>query len=323
MFPYMGSKRKELPQIQQQEPADFKTVVDVFGGGGSIALNYIKREDFKGNVVYNDRIRTLVRIFEIVRDGDEAIKALLAQVDEIEVNDEQFKVYQAKYKEALASNTSDPVTFLYLVNNCMHGNLFSHVTGKKKNDDGTYTQVSKSTASTARTMSENSRIDWSRFTMTNDDYKDLMNKYKSDPDAFIYCDPPYTGKYGNNVSYGVSNHTDYLSWIAEFMQDKDTKCKVMLNLEFNGDTYHKLKPMIKMTYQVNYATRKVFRSTYHIIACNYDPPERKTTIWDTIAEMEKREKAKQKEKTKCPYCSNEYVKLDVHLKRMQGKKGHP
>ena len=65
--PYKGGKYKELHKIYENEPKSFTRVVDVFGGGGSVSLNYAAR----GFVVhYNDKYEDLVRMWEMLQDSE-------------------------------------------------------------------------------------------------------------------------------------------------------------------------------------------------------------------------------------------------------------
>ena len=64
--------------------------------------------------------------------------------------------------------------------------------------------------------------------ITNDDFKQVMEKYHDDVDAFMFLDPPYL--FSNNSTYIPQNvetdMTDIVVYIYEFF--KTCKCKVML-----------------------------------------------------------------------------------------------
>ena len=60
---------------------------------------------------------------------------------------------------------------------------------------------------------------------------ELMNKYKSCKDAFLYLDPPYFKR--DCRSYKTGGDKEFLPFILKFMKDPETKCKVMLNVIYD------------------------------------------------------------------------------------------
>jgi site-specific DNA-adenine methylase len=103
-----------------------------------------------------------------------------------------------------------------------------------------------------------------------------MIKYKLDPLAFLYLDPPYNSKNTSTESYIAMSgeYHNYLLFIQEFINDPTTKCRVMLNVDFTGDVYCRFKDNIKHHYPVRYSAQTSINDKskppiYHTIILNY------------------------------------------------------
>jgi hypothetical protein len=99
--------------------------------------------------------------------------------------------------------------------------------------------------------------------ITNNDFKEVMNEYKDNKDAFLYLDPPYMDSYnGGYSSFHSKNYNDDLSikdntemyiYLLEFL--KDCKCKVLFSINNCALTKYIYKDFIKDTYN------KIYQST--------------------------------------------------------------
>ena len=67
-LPYTGNKGQKAQQIMDILP-DSNRFVDVFGGGGSVSLHAISSGKYK-NVLYNDRIKSVVELLKALINGD-------------------------------------------------------------------------------------------------------------------------------------------------------------------------------------------------------------------------------------------------------------
>ena len=70
-LPYMGSKRKLASQIVDkilEDNPNTKYVYDLFGGGGSISFEFLKRENV-AQVIYNDANKSISTLLETIRDN--------------------------------------------------------------------------------------------------------------------------------------------------------------------------------------------------------------------------------------------------------------
>jgi site-specific DNA-adenine methylase len=264
MFVYIGSKRLELNQIRECEPLEFKTFVDVVGGAGNVYLDYLKR--FPHVIcVYNDFDECLSGVFTEVSKGN--AKKLDHDVEEM------FKCVKRDELITKIENGDEkktPLNFLFLTRTSARGmwNVKQFCKLKKG-----IPALSPSSLQKYESIINNP------FVIHNKDYRDMMNLYKNDETAFLYLDPPYNGKGKSrttNLIYknGKVYH-DFLIFIEEFMKDPETKCKVMLNIDFRGDVYVRFKDLIKLVYPVRYSPTNSTKpenkksQQYHVIITNY------------------------------------------------------
>ena len=106
-----------------------------------------------------------------------------------------------------------------------------------------------------------------------EDYKTIMDEYKENKDAFIFCDPPYLTS--NNTKYkglneydenkNIVDNTKIYIELLEYL--KTSKCKIMILLNKNAIIDYIFKDYIKDHYHKIY---QVFKKKEHInIICNY------------------------------------------------------
>lgn len=109
-------------------------------------------------------------------------------------------------------------------------------------------------------------INWINFfnnsIITNYDYKDILDKYKDNENAFIYLDPPYLDSY--NGSYGayktedksiITDNTGMYIIFLEYL--KNCKCKVLFSINSNAITRYLYKDYIKDNYQHIYQSTQI------------------------------------------------------------------
>jgi len=266
MFVYVGSKRLELNQIRECEPLEFKTFVDVFGGAGNVYLDYLKR--FPHVIcLYNDFDEGISGVFTEVSKGN--AKKLDHDVEEM------FKSEGTSFRDELITKIENgdekktPTNFLFLLRTAARGMWNSkHFCKLKKGVPA----LSPSSLQKYESIINNP------FVIHNKDYRDMMNLYKHDETAFLYLDPPYNGKGTTTSTYKMITqgvYHNFLIFIEEFMKDPETKCKVMLNIDFQGDVYVRFKDLIKLVYPVRYSPSNSTKSEnkksqqYHVIISNY------------------------------------------------------
>lgn len=98
---------------------------------------------------------------------------------------------------------------------------------------------------------------------------DVLQQYKDDADAFLYCDPPYVSK--TNKQYTTVFTSAQLKSIYDFMKDDATKCRIMLNVDYTGWTRETFNDLVKCAYTKSYGIKscKDIYQKYHLIICNY------------------------------------------------------
>ena len=64
---FFGSKRKEVQHIEKNQPQNFNKFIDVFGGGGNVALYYHQQ----GHITsYNDIEKVLCEMMQTIQKGN-------------------------------------------------------------------------------------------------------------------------------------------------------------------------------------------------------------------------------------------------------------
>ena len=108
-----------------------------------------------------------------------------------------------------------------------------------------------------------------RMRKTHLDYREVMEEYRGDPDAFLYLDPPYVSK--TVKQYTQIFTVDDLMWLYNFLDDPNTKCNVMLNVDYTGWTRETFAKRFRLCYPVTYGVTSCvdIYQKFHIMVCNY------------------------------------------------------
>jgi len=258
---YLGGKRREIHHIIKYQPKEFNKLIDTFGGGNAVGLWY-SQEYPKLEIHYNDINKEITELYKMLKDGGEITK-VLEEFSKIDLNDEElyYKVSNGEIE------MNENVKYIYLKSISRMGDIHRRLFNKRKNKDGTYTNESRNLKSYAKFYKY--RDVMKNMTITCKDYKEILDQYKDDENAFLYLVPPYISK--KTCEYNVEFKADNLVYIKEFM--KTCKCKVMLNVDFLGYTYDLFKDNIKHYYQVKYASSTAravnIYQKYHCLVCNY------------------------------------------------------
>jgi site-specific DNA-adenine methylase len=98
------------------------------------------------------------------------------------------------------------------------------------------------------------------------DYKNVMNRYKNDSQAFIFLDPPYLGFVGLYDNENLANvNNDFYYYLLNFI--KTCKCRIMVVLKQIPLIDIVFKDYIIHTYDKTYELSK--KDVKHIIITNY------------------------------------------------------
>lgn len=248
-FPYLGSKRKELKIIQQHLPENFEKFVDVFGGGGSVSLFAASNKNIQ--VYYNDGQKSLADFFTILLDEDKTDQ-FIDEFDEMEKSKETFK-NMVKDKTYL----TDP-KMLFFRQRYSFKSIGTLYNDRAEINMPAYLDY----------LRRYSKI--KNLHVTNEDFMITMERYKDDPTAFLYLDPPYIEKAVQlyDKKFNVAD-IDYI-----LLYFKTCQCKIMLHIIYSPYIREKFGEYVKVFYPISYSsndaeTSKKYFSRYHIILCNY------------------------------------------------------
>ena len=109
-------------------------------------------------------------------------------------------------------------------------------------------------------------MDWffKHSKITNTDYKEIINEYKDNENAFIYLDPPYVDSYNTGYVGYQKGHYDEESKVIDntkmyidLLDILSCKCKVLFSINENAITKHIYKDFIKKTYNHRYSLGKI------------------------------------------------------------------
>ena len=253
---YQGSKRNELDIIEKYEPKIYDVFIDVFGGGANVSLFYLKKNK---NVVYNDINIDMCNLLKILKD-EEQTNQLITEYNNICKNhntDFFYKVFDKNIDITPCCRLVylSCICFRSMVNNRMP-KINNNIIAKPKNISyyKKYNTILKD------------------IKILNQDYKEILDKYKDDENKFLYLDPPYVDKKINE--YGVNFTIVDLLHIKEFFNI--CKCKIFLHIDFTGWTYFNFKEYIKFIYPIRYSMSnkkkdvKDIYQKYHCIITNYN-----------------------------------------------------
>jgi site-specific DNA-adenine methylase len=110
---------------------------------------------------------------------------------------------------------------------------------------------------------------------SNDDFSKIMDRFKDDDQAFIFCDPPYfescntkyrlCDKLGNSIGKEIKDNTKMYIDLLYYLQA--SKAKIMLIINKNAITSYLYYDYIRGEYKKTYQWFK--RKTKHLIITNY------------------------------------------------------
>lgn len=258
---FFGSKRKELHHIEKYQPEKFNKMVDVFGGGANVALYYNQ----KGYIThYNDIAKHLTELMTIIQCEKQTNK-LIKKIEVLDIDFDEEKIILTRDK-FIKSPTIE--LYMLLLRYSMRSMIYSGLLQKKKNKDtGEYTQEIRGDYHKLKDYPPIFKTN--KMKITNLNYLEVINNYKDDDNAFIYCDPPYVST--NCSFYGECRFTiDDVLTLNKIINDGSYKCHIMVHIEFLGYTYNLFKKHIKYYYPKRYSiyTKNMYEK-YIMIVTNY------------------------------------------------------
>ena len=254
-IPFLGSKRLEIKYIVENQPDEFKKIIDVFGGGGSISLHYFQNGY---DTQYNDIDHAMTELFNAIQD-EETIKKIVDNVNNYEVGED--------LKEVLKSyqDNQDLESLLLLKRHAYRGLTTTYMINKRKINGEL---VVEQHYNPNKLLKYPAIFKEKKLKVSNNNYKIILEDYKDDEDIFLYLDPPYLSTDCSDYINGIFVYDDII-YIENYL--KTCKCKVMLHIEFTGYVYDKFKDYLKFYYpkRYNLSGKNMIYQKYICIITNY------------------------------------------------------
>ena len=188
---YTGGKYKLLPQILPFFPTEINTFVDLFTGGGNIAVNVnankIIANDFEPHIIGIYKTFQKYEIEELIKTIEVAIQAFGLTIE----NADNFNNFRAYYNKHIEDGYSFIMPIMLYVLICYS---FNHQF--RFNSKGEFNMpFGKNRSQWNNTMKKNlinfhKAITEKNIIFTNKDFNELKIDKLSSND-FVYCDPPY------------------------------------------------------------------------------------------------------------------------------------
>ena len=189
---YTGGKYKLLPQILPLFPSEIDTFVDLFTGGGNIAVNI----NNANKIVANDFETRIIEIYKTFQkyEIDELIETIELAIQRFGLtkeNADSFNNFRTHYNKHIEDGYSFIMPVMLYVLICYS---FNHQF--RFNSKGEFNMpFGKNRSQWNNTMKKNlisfhKAITEKNIIFTNKDFTELkLDKLK--PNDFVYCDPPY------------------------------------------------------------------------------------------------------------------------------------
>lgn len=188
---YTGGKYKLLPQILPFFPTEINTFVDLFTGGGNIAVNVnankIIANDFEPHIIGIYKTFQKYEIEELIKTIEVAIQTFGLTIE----NANNFNNFRAYYNKHIEDGYSFIMPIMLYVLICYS---FNHQF--RFNSKGEFNMpFGKNRSQWNNTMKKNlinfhKVITEKNIIFTNKDFNELKIDKLSSND-FVYCDPPY------------------------------------------------------------------------------------------------------------------------------------
>ena len=188
---YTGGKYKLLPQILPLFPTEINTFVDLFTGGGNIAVNVnankIIANDFEPHIIHIYKTFQKYEIEELIKTIELAIQRFGLTIE----NADNFNKFREYYNKHIEDGYSFIMPIMLYVLICYS---FNHQF--RFNSKGEFNMpFGKNRSQWNDTMKKNlinfhKAIIEKNIIFTNKNFNELKVD-KLTPNDFVYCDPPY------------------------------------------------------------------------------------------------------------------------------------
>ena len=261
-FCYVGNKYKQLPQLMQIFPEKSNNFIDLFTGGGDVAINMFSRAE---HIFANDINSFSIDIMKVFKEQD--INDILTFIDKrikefklTKTNKEGYMKYRSLYNER--GSYYSPLDLFTLARYSFNNNMRFNNNGEMNSAFGA------NRSSFNPNQRNNTILLWKalqNITITNLDFRDFPINNLNESD-FIYCDPPYliTDAYYNN---GADKSNQRLTYeddkaLFDFLDSCKAKWAMSNVLMHRGN---KNEPLIEWANK--YYTYNIKSDYSHCVAC--------------------------------------------------------
>ncbi len=247
LFGRLGNKQQDIQFFKKYLPLDVKTIVEPFGGTFAITRLFQTDDKYKKIVNDNDDV-----IFKIYKNADKYNKLKIKLNDIALKNKKDGYVDFIKFNEAVDKDKT-----------ILKDDLYNYWRKEKI--------IKGSFVNTVNNPDSSELVNFmKKINFLNDDYLNIINKYKVKKDTFIFLDPPYlfsdNGQY-QKQSGDDSDMTDMIIHILNIMNDKKTKAKIMLIINDLKIIRMLYGDLVKDSYAKTYGFSH--KKEKHLIIMNY------------------------------------------------------
>jgi len=256
---YTGGKFKLLPQLLELFPEHINTFVDLFAGGGNVAVN-VKAK----HIIYND---ILWQVPEMLREFkcygvNECLRRIDKYIEEYRLTKENKDGYLALRQRYNSSNQTDFIMLYTLI--CYAFNWQIRFNSKQEyNMPFGKDRSSFNPALREKFIAFVNRLQEMDIQFFSNDFREIKVD-KLGKDDFVYCDPPYlitVASYNERGGWGEQAEKDLLSKLDE-IDKAGVKFALSNVLESKGKSNDILKEWAKK-YNVNYLNSTYSNCSYH------------------------------------------------------------
>lgn len=269
---YTGGKYKLLPQLLPLFPQDINTFVDLFTGGGNVAININSK-----NIIANDFMKQIIQIYNTFKVSgiDNILNDINDNIKKYNLNKQNQEGY-LKLRE-FYNKTKNPVDLFTLI--CYSFNHSIRFNSKEEFNIA----FGKDRSEFNKTIENNLKEFVSKIkniNFTSMDFRDLINGFEFKQDDFLYADPPYLITVANYNENGGWTRMDEIQLLLELdkLNNKGVKFGLSNVLTHKGKTNDILLEWSK-NYNVhhlninygnsNYQTKDKTTKSDEVYICNY------------------------------------------------------
>ena len=257
---YTGGKFKLLPQLLELFPTDINIFVDLFGGGGNVAVNVNA-----SHIIYNDILRQVPEMLEEFKKlgATECIKIIDGYIEEYSLTKENEAGYLALRNKYNNSKVFKDPLMLYTLICYSFNNQIRFNTKQEYNIPFGRGRSSFNPALRDKFITFVNRLQEIDIDFSSKDFR-IIKVDKLQKNDFVYCDPPYlitTASYNENGGWGEQAERDLLAKLDE-ISSVGVKFALSNVLESKGKSNDILKEWAK-NYNIHYLNSNYSNCSYH------------------------------------------------------------